>query len=113
MPKDKGKRKSQSEPSKVRSSKDKPSKAHKKKKRRTAGSVVGGSKAKAVDPKHNARVNTGLITSFVYDEVNPELEVACKREIHVKGSYLKLRGAKAKAVFTFQVRRYHPAHEFK
>jgi hypothetical protein len=118
MPKDKGKRKSQSEPSKVpdksskgRSSKGRSSKGHTKKKRRTGGNVAGGSKA--VDPKHNAKVNSGLITSFVYDEVNPDLEVACKREIHVKGSYLKLRDAQAKAVFTFQVRRYTPAHEFK
>jgi hypothetical protein len=116
MPKDKGKRKAQSQPSKVRhrsskSSNAKPSKAHTKKKPRTGGNAAGGSKAR--DPKHNAKVNSGLITSFVYDEVNPDLEVACKREIHVKGPYLKLRGAQAKAVFTFQVRRYHPAHEFK
>ena len=114
MPTDKGKRKAATEPSKVRrksSKSSKSSKGHTKKKPRVGGNVLGGSKA--VDPKHNARVNSGLISSFVYDVVNPDLEVACKREIHVKGSYLKLRGAQAKAVFTFQVRRYHPAHEFK
>ena len=92
----KGKRKSQSQPSKIphrssKSSNGKPSKGHTKKKRRTGGNVVGGSKA--VDPKHNAKVNAGLITSVVFDEVNPELEVACKREINVKGSYLKPREA--------------------
>jgi hypothetical protein len=104
MPKDKGKRKSKPKPSKGpdKSSKGKPSKGHPKKKRRTGGNAAGGSKA--VDPKHNAKVKTGLITSFVYDEVNPELEVACKREI---------RGAQAKAVLTFQVRRFSAAHEFK
>jgi hypothetical protein len=114
MPTDKGKRKAATEPSKVRrklSKSSKSSKGHTKKKPRVGGNVLGGSKA--VDPKHNARVNSGLISSFVYDVVNPDLEVACKREIHVKGSYLKLRDAQAKAVFTFQVRRYTPAHEFK
>ena len=114
MPTNKGKRKAATEPSKVRrklSKSSKSSKGHTKKKPRVGGNVLGGSKA--VDPKHNARANSGLISSFVYDVVNPDLEVACKREIHVKGSYLKLRGAQAKAVFTFQVRRYHPAHEFK
>jgi hypothetical protein len=113
MPKDKGKRKSKSTSSKGpdKSSKDKASKGNPKKKRRTTGNVAGGSKA--VDPRHNAKVNTGIISSYVYDAVIPELEVACKREIHIKGSYFKLRGAQAKAVFTFQVRRFSAAHKFK
>jgi hypothetical protein len=113
MPKDKGKRKSKSKLSKGpdKSSKDKASKGNPKKKRRTTDNAARGSKA--VDPRHNAKVNTGLITSFVYDAVIPELEVSCKREIHIKGSHFKLRGAQAKAVFTFQVRRFSAAHEFK
>jgi hypothetical protein len=115
MPKDKdnGKRKSKSKSSKVpdKSAKDKSSKGNPKKKRRTTGNAAGGSKA--VDPRHNDKVNTGLITSFVYDAVIPELEFAVKREIHIKGSYFKLRGAQAKAVFTSQVQRFSAAHEFK
>jgi hypothetical protein len=51
-------------------------------------------------------------TCYVYDAVIPELEVAVKREVLIRGSHFKLRGAhrhrRRPCVLAFQVRRTSP-----
>jgi hypothetical protein len=72
--------------------------------------------SKLIHPKHNQAVNKQQLKNYMYgDPVAPELEVACHRVLNAMGSAanFKLKGKKAKAVFTFEVRDYDEARIFR
>ena len=77
------------------------------------GNAASGSKL--IHPKHNQAVNKQQLKNYMYDPVAPELEVACRRVLNAMGSAanFKLKGKKAKAVFTFEVRDYDEARTFR